>query len=211
MLRQQFLDYNVAEAAEKRISYIFDEFKNICVSVSGGKDSTVLAYMALKEAHKRDRKIGIFFLDEEVVYESTINQIRYIMNLFPENTIKLWYQIEFNLTNATSMHDTQLKCWEHGRHDIWMRTKEPDSIKFPEWDRATETVKDKNKGFGFYDALENFQRCHPNTAFLIGIGERKRKTEVTTFIPCMTGTFRTFGSIFMRIKFNTQRFMITST
>ena len=118
MLRQQFLDYDVAKAAEKRISYIFDEFENICVSVSGGKDSTVLAYMALKEANKRGRRIGVFFLDEEVVYESTINQIRYIMNLFPENTIKLWYQIEFNLTNATSMHETQLKCWEHGRHTL---------------------------------------------------------------------------------------------
>lgn len=169
MLRQHYLDCNVVEAAQKRISFLFDEFENICVSISGGKDSTVLAHMALVEAHKRDRKVGIFFLDEEVVYESTVEQVRYLMNLYPENTIKLWYQIPFNLTNATSMNEGQLKCWEPGKHKIWMRPKEPDSIKFPEWDREHETIRDKEKGFGFYDALDNFQRAHPNSAFLIGL------------------------------------------
>lgn len=160
---------NVVEAARNRISFLFDEFENICVSISGGKDSTVLAHLALVEANKRGKRIGIFFLDEEVMYQSTIDQVRYIYSLFPENTIKLWYQIEFNLTNATSHNESQLKCWEAGKHKIWMRHKEPDSIKFPEWDREKETIADKTKGFGFYDALDNFQAAHPNTAFLIGI------------------------------------------
>lgn len=169
MIRQKFLKENVVEAARKRISFIFDEFENITVSISGGKDSTVLAHLALVEAHKRNRKIGIFFLDEEVVYQSTIDQVRYIYSLYPENTIKLWYQIEFNLTNSTSQNETQLKCWEAGKHKIWMRPKEPDSIKFPEWDRETQTIADKNKGFGFYDALDNFQAVRPNTASLVGL------------------------------------------
>lgn len=169
MIRQTFLNDNVVEATRKRISWIFDEFENVCVSVSGGKDSTVLAHLCLLEAHKRGRKIGIFFLDEEVVYQSTVEQIRYLMNLYPENTIKMWYQIEFNLTNATSKNETQLKCWEKGKHKIWMRTKEDDSVKFPSWDVSTQTVRNKEKGFGFYDALDNFQATHPNTAFLIGI------------------------------------------
>ena len=37
------------------------------------------------------------------------------------------------------------------------------------WNRATETVRDKNKGFGFYDVIENFERCYKNTAFLVGL------------------------------------------
>jgi len=149
--------------------YIFDEFENIIVSISGGKDSTVLAYLALCEAHRRNRKIGIFFLDEEVVYESTVKQVDYLMTLFPENTIKLWFQIEFNLTNAVSYKEGQLKCWEKGKHQIWMRSKQPDSIQYKPWDREKETVRDKNKGFGFYDALENFQNSRENTAFLVGL------------------------------------------
>ncbi len=169
MVRQVYINKTVLECAKERIETIFDEFENIIVSVSGGKDSTVLVHLALKEAHKRDRRIGIFFLDEEVVYDSTIKQVDYIMNLYPENTIKLWFQIEFNLTNATSFKDGQLICWERGKHKIWMRPKRADSIRYKPWDRSTETIRNKNKGFGFYDALENFQRSRPNTCFLIGL------------------------------------------
>lgn len=169
MLKQVYTNKRVLDAAKERIAYIFDEFENICVSISGGKDSTVLCHLALEEAHKRGRKIGIFFLDEEVVYESTVNQIRYLMNYYPENTIKLWYQIEFNLTNSTSIEEGQLRCWEKGKHKIWMRSKEPDSIQHKPWPIEKETVRDKNKGFGFYDALENFQNSRENTCFLVGL------------------------------------------
>lgn len=166
---QVYTDEDVLSAARRRISYLFDEFENIIVSISGGKDSTVTAHLALTEAHKRGRRIGIFFLDEEVVYASTIEQVRYLMTLYPENTIKLWLQIEFNLTNSTSFEESQLKCWEAGKHKMWMRPKERDSIQHKSWDPATETVRDKNKGFGFYDVLENFQNSQKNTAFLVGI------------------------------------------
>jgi len=169
MLRQVYVNKTVLEAAKERISYIFDEFENIVVSISGGKDSTVLAHLALTEAHKRNRKIGIFFLDEEVVYESTIKQIEYIMNLYPENTIPLWLQVEFNLTNATSLTEGQLICWEAGKSKIWMRPKNQISIKHKPWDPVKETVRDKNKGFGFYDAIENFENSRQNTAFLVGL------------------------------------------
>lgn len=169
MLKQIYINKNVLEATKKRIEFLFDNYDNIHVSISGGKDSTVLAHLMLLEANKRGRKIGLFFLDEEVVYDSTVQQIRYLMNLFPENTIKLWYQLEFNLTNSTSLEESQLICWERGKHKIWMRSKEPDSIQHPSWDRSKETVRDKNKGFGFYDAIDNIQNARENTAFIVGL------------------------------------------
>lgn len=169
MIRQTFLKINVVDATRKRIEWIFDNFDNIVVSISGGKDSTVLAYMTLQEAHKRNRKVGIFFLDEEVVYQSTIDQVRYIMNLYPENTIKLWYQLEFNLTNATSVDETQFKVWDHEKKDVWLRPKEKDSIQYPTWGIEKQTIANKKKGFGFYDALDNFQLTYENTAYLIGL------------------------------------------
>lgn len=169
MLKQVYINKSVLDSAKERISYIFDEFENIIVSISGGKDSTVLAHLALVEAHKRGRKIGIFFLDEEVVYDSTIKQIEYIMSMYPDNTIRLWFQIEFHLTNATSLTESQLIPWEVGKHKIWMRSKQQGSIQHKPWPVETETVRDKNKGFGFYDALENFQNSRRNTAFLVGL------------------------------------------
>ncbi len=169
MLKQVYIKDNVKDVAEKRISYIFNEFENIIVSISGGKDSTVLCWMALQEAHRRNRRIGIFFLDEEVVYQSTIEQVTWLMNLYPENTVRIWFQFPFKLTNATSLIDSQLICWEPGKHEIWMRPKISYSIKNIPWNRDTQTIRDKNKGFGFYDVIDNFQASKKNTAFLVGL------------------------------------------
>jgi predicted phosphoadenosine phosphosulfate sulfurtransferase len=70
MLVQVFQHESVLEAAKRRISAVFDDFENICVSVSGGKDSTVLAHLVLSEGARRGRRVMIFFLDEEVDYEA---------------------------------------------------------------------------------------------------------------------------------------------
>lgn len=169
MRKQVYVNSTVLDEARKRIVYIFDEFENIVVSISGGKDSTVLAHLSLVEAHRRGRKVGLFFLDEEVVYDSTVEQVDYLMNLYPENTVRLWFQVEFYLTNASSLAESQLKCWEAGKHKLWMRPKRANAVKFPPWDRGKETIRDKNKGFGFYDAIENFENAREDTAFLVGL------------------------------------------
>lgn len=168
MLKQVYMPETVDIALEKRLKYIFDEFENIIVSVSGGKDSTVLCWSALQEAKRRGRKIGVFFLDEEVVYQSTIDQITWLMNLYPENTVRLWYQFPFKLTNATSYSQGQLICWEPGKHQLWMRPKVSYSTQHMPWDADKVTIRDKVKGFGFYDVLDNFQR-REHTAFLVGL------------------------------------------
>lgn len=161
---------NVVEAAQERVAFIFDQFETIHVSISGGKDSTVLAHLMLEEAKRRDRRIGIFFLDEEVVYDSTIKMIEYVMEeMAPEHVTPLWLQIEFNLTNATSLTETQFVPWEMGKHKFWMRPKKSYAIKRAPWDIETQIIGDKNKGFGFYDAFVNFEKCYTNTASVVGL------------------------------------------
>ena len=161
---------NVLAAAQERVAFIFDNFEDIHVSISGGKDSEVLAHLALTEAQRRGRRVSIFFLDEEVVYQSTVDMVTYIMEeMAPGHVIPLWLQMEFNLTNATSLTETQFIPWESGKHKIWMRPKKSYSIKFAPWDRTNEFVADKNKGFGFYAVFVNFERMYHNTAFLVGL------------------------------------------
>ncbi|MHA1601794.1 MAG: phosphoadenosine phosphosulfate reductase domain-containing protein [Promethearchaeota archaeon] len=177
---------NVVDAAKDRIGYIFDQFETIIVSISGGKDSTVLAHLSLLEAYKRDRKIGLFFLDEEVVYQSTVDQIEYLMSLYPNNTNRLWLQIEFYLTNATSLNESQLKCWEAGKHKIWMRSKGKNNICAKPWDIKTEKFKTGYKWLDFYGAIENFQRCYKDAAFLVGLraaGESPNRWRAVTKNP----------------------------
>ena len=159
----------VLEAARRRIAFVFDSYERVICSISGGKDSTVLAHLALVEANKRGRKLGLYFLDEEATYQSSVDQVEYLMGLYPDNVTPLWLQVQFRLTNAVSVEQGQLECWEEGASKVWMRNRAKGSIKHAPWDRATQTVRDKNKGFGFYDAIENFERCYERTAFLVGL------------------------------------------
>lgn len=169
MPTQRYGNETVLDAARARIAQVFDAYEHVSVSISGGKDSTVTAHLALVEAARRGRKVSLFFLDEEVMYQSTIDQVSWLMELYPENTIRQWLQIPFNLTNATSLTDGQLRCWEPGAHKVWMRPKVQGAIHAKPWDTARETVRDKNKGFGFYDAIENYERMFRDTAFLVGL------------------------------------------
>lgn len=163
-------DRDVLTAARERVSFIFDHYDDIKGSISGGKDSTVLAHLLLAEANRRSRKIGLFLLDEEVMYQSSVDQCEYLMfDVFPDNVIPLWLQIPFKLTNATSYSEGQLIAWEPGKHDIWMRPKKSFAIKAPMWDIETQTIADKNKGFGFYDVIDNFEACYHNAAFMVGL------------------------------------------
>ena len=165
---KQYLSTNVLEEARKRINYIFDEFENIIVSISGGKDSTVMAHLALVEAHKRGRKIGLFFLDEEVMYKATIEQVEYLMSLYPENTTRFWLQIPFNLTNSSSLEQGQVNCWDIKDKPRWMHKRSKNNICVQPWSHETK-VADKNKGFGYYDVISNFELMTKNTAHLVGL------------------------------------------
>ena len=157
------------DAARRRIAFVFDRFQNVHVSISGGKDSTVLGHLALLEARKRSRKVGLFFLDEEVVYQSTIDQVEYLMGLYPENTNRLWLQIPFTLTNATSLTETHLDCWEPGKHEVWMRAKSKLNICAKPWDKKKEKLRPGYKRLDFYGCIENFQAQYENSAFLVGL------------------------------------------
>lgn len=160
---------NVLDAARRRIAFVFDHFEHVHVSVSGGKDSTVLAHLALIEAKKRNRKVGLFFLDEEAVYQSTIDQVEYLMDIYPESTNRLWLQIPFHLTNATSFQESQLICWEPGKHKQWMRPKGKGNILAKPWEPTKEKFRAGYRWLDFYGALENWQSCYIGVAFLVGL------------------------------------------
>ena len=170
MKQQVYIHENVVDAAKRRIFMVFDDYDEIFVSISGGKDSTVLAHLVLSEAARRGRKAKVFFLDEEVDYDATIDQVTYLMfDMIPEASVPVWYQFPFHLTNATSLTEGQLIAWEPGKHELWMRSKDPRSVHNMPWDPKTVTVRNKVKGFGFYDVINNVASHRKDTCFFVGL------------------------------------------
>ena len=53
---KKYLDVNVYEAVNERIKYVFENFDNIYVSFSGGKDSGLLLNLVLDYKRKHNIK-----------------------------------------------------------------------------------------------------------------------------------------------------------
>ena len=154
-LRRKFRSDNVLEAARKRISFIFDEFKEITVSISSGKDSTVLFWLCLQEARLRDRQIKVFFLDQEAEYQSSIDIIE--LSMREKNVVPYWYQVPAYMTNSSSSSDYFLYAWGEG--EKWLREKSDISI------HSIEEEYPKR----FYKFFEWFESKTPEDAHLVGL------------------------------------------
>lgn len=115
---------NVLEATEKRIAYLFDNYDNIQLAFSGGKDSTVLFHLVNSEAKKRNRKFILYFQDQEAEYQGTIDFVEWAMS--QPNVIPQWYQVPIFMTNAASHQ--QLFLWAWGEGEQWVREKNPLAI-----------------------------------------------------------------------------------
>ncbi len=151
---------NVLEAAQERIAYVFDEFEHIFVSVSSGKDSTTLFHLCIAEAERRDRKINLFFLDQEAEYQGSIDLMRQMMR--HPRVIPWWFQVPIYMTNATSYTNEFLYAWGEGEE--WIRPKEDIAIKSIEQDYPKR----------FYDFFDWFERQQKEpTAFFVGLRSKE--------------------------------------
>lgn len=143
-------------ASVRRMRWLFREFPRIVVSVSSGKDSTVLYHLALREAERVGRKFELFFLDQEAEYQSTVDLMAQWMR--HPLVIPRWYQVPMLLTNATSHRDVFLRAWWPGEQ--WVREKDPIAIghidgKYPQ------------RFYDFFPWVEGL--AEEPTAFLVGI------------------------------------------
>jgi len=123
MATKKYLDKTVFQASTERISKIFDDFDNIYISFSGGKDSTVMTHLVLNEAIKRNRKVGLLIIDLEAQYIKTIEHIEEIINLYKNNIELHWVCAELLLRNAVSDFLPKWTCWDSDNKHLWIRDK----------------------------------------------------------------------------------------
>ena len=148
-----YLQSNVLEAAKNRIRFLFREFPNVVVAVSGGKDSTVVFNLTLEVAREEKRlPLRVLFIDQEAEWQATIDNVRSQME--HPDVEPYWLQVPFRLFNATSFSEHWLHCWDPAKRDVWVRPQESYSIK--------------ENNFG----TDRFAKLFPATAKVLFKGQR---------------------------------------
>lgn len=151
---------NVLVAVKKRISFLFDNYDNIQLAFSGGKDSTVLFHLVNEEAIKRNRKFILYFQDQEAEYQGTIDLVEWAMS--QPNVIPQWYQVPIFMTNAASHQ--QLFLWAWGDGENWVREKNPIAIHSIEKKYPKRFYK-----FNLWVAQENRKNFKGSFVSIIGL------------------------------------------
>lgn len=156
------LGVDVLTAAQERIRWTFDTFPQIYLSFSGGKDSTVLLHLVMREAKARGRKIGLLFVDMEAQYRLTIEHIEAMYRLYADQIEPYWLALPIALRNAVSQFEPKWECWEPERRDDWVREPSPASITdgdlFPFFRRGME-FEELVPAFGQWYARDQLTAC----------------------------------------------------
>lgn len=166
---KKYVNVSVYDAAKERISYIFDEFDNICVSFSGGKDSGVVLNLCIDEARKRNRKIGALFIDLEAFYEKTIE---YVERIFKDNEDVLtpyWVCLPMESPNSLSYLEPTWIWWDKEKEPIWVRNMPKNKWVINEDNNPINFYK---KNMPFEEFIKHFGGWYGNgqkTATLVGI------------------------------------------
>lgn len=123
MATKRYLDISVLEASRRRVKTLFDEFENVYISFSGGKDSSVMTHLVMEEARKRDRKVGLLIIDLEAQYKDTIDHVYAMVDEYKDNIELHWFCGELLMRNAVSNYEPRWCCWDESRKADWVREK----------------------------------------------------------------------------------------
>lgn len=123
MATKIYTDKSVLDASKERISLVFDNFKKIYISFSGGKDSSVMSHLVLSEAKKRNIKVGFLIIDLEAQYNDTVIHIEQMIEEYKDYIELHWVCAELLLRNAVSNYEPRWVSWDETKKDVWVRSK----------------------------------------------------------------------------------------
>lgn len=127
-----YKDINVYDAAINRYDIVLNEFDNYYVSVSGGKDSSIMLQLMAQEARKYRKKFSVLYIDLEAQYQATIGHINALIDA-TKDVVENWYwcALPLSLRNAVSAIQPKWICWDKKDKEKWVReypTKRKDIV-----------------------------------------------------------------------------------
>lgn len=122
-MAKNYLDKSVYQATQERLEYIFNEFDNVLVAFSGGKDSGVVLNLAYDYAqtHNKLDQLSVYFLDYEAQYKATMDYVTKTFESLPDKVKKYWLCLPVKAQCSTSMFQNYWTPWEESKNDIWIR------------------------------------------------------------------------------------------
>ena len=122
-VKRRYLTLNVYDALQERLHYLFQEFDNILVSFSGGKDSGLLLNLVLDFQKKNypDRKIGVFHEDFEAQYTVTTEYVERTFERIAKDVEPYWVCLPIATRTALSSYEMFWYPWDDTKEEIWVR------------------------------------------------------------------------------------------
>lgn len=161
---------NVYDAALKRLKVAFDDYDNVLIAFSCGKDSGVMLNLAYEYAKKNNmmHKLALYYQDYEAGYKYTHE---YAERTFTNMDIqrKFWLCLPHSAACSVSMYEPRWIPWDDDKKDIWVRPM-PTLDCVVNIDNVPYTFIKGTKGFDArIQFAEWFSSTYGTTAVLVGL------------------------------------------
>lgn len=121
------VEEDVLTLARARMRHVFALHDHVAVSLSGGKDSTVILNLALEVARELGRTpLRVVFFDEECIYSENIDYIRRV-GAQPDVALE-WYCLPVKHRNACSTDSPYWFPWAAEDREKWVRELPQEAI-----------------------------------------------------------------------------------
>lgn len=123
-MNREYTNQNVYEALQDRLRFIFEEFDNIFVSFSGGKDSGLLLNLTLdfQKKYYPNKKIGVFHQDFEAQYSVTAEYVEKTFEKIKNDVYPYWVCLPMATRTALSSYEMFWYPWDDKKSDCWVRS-----------------------------------------------------------------------------------------
>jgi|LakMenE01Jun11ns_1017448.scaffolds.fasta_scaffold9950339_8 predicted phosphoadenosine phosphosulfate sulfurtransferase len=177
---------NVYDAALDRLRYIFDEFENVVVGYSGGKDSTVTLNLAMIVAKEKNRlPLSVIFIDQEAEWQGTIDVVKKVM--YDPNVKPYWFQMPIVITNNASSYERYSYCWNEDEKEKWIHPKDDISIK--------ENTYGTERFHELFEAIFKKEFNTQKSCYLAGVRTEEAPKRFIALTEALTYKHITYGKI----------------
>jgi predicted phosphoadenosine phosphosulfate sulfurtransferase len=147
---KKYRDQNVLGAARERLEFAFEAFDHLYLSISGGKDSSIMMQLARQVAEERSEEttFSVLFVDLEAQYKATIQQMETLLDNSEYVLDEVyWICLPLSLRNAVSQIQPKWTCWNQEKREKWVR-------EIPDRDGV---YTEENHPFDFFEPRMEFE------------------------------------------------------